>query len=111
MLSSDTLQPWKRVQETVIWTARKFKQIYILVWYPHRFGAEEAGATHTERHKYQNIIQMVVPTRTGLDGLRSTAAVWLTAHNDTAPTIKPRMVRYTESELQTDDVVVSVENF
>ena len=113
MLSSDKLQPWKRVQESVVWTARRFKQIYIIVWYPYQFGAVDPKAPYAQRHRFQNIIQTIIPTRTGLDGLKSTAAVWLTARNETAPTTPPRMYRATDREVeeQQQDQVVSPEGF
>mmetsp|Transcript_14656 Transcript_14656/g.32916 ORF Transcript_14656/g.32916 Transcript_14656/m.32916 type:complete len:309 (-) Transcript_14656:83-1009(-) len=100
LLSGDKLFPWKRVQEPVMWIARKFKQVYITVWYPHQFGAKGAQDTLTplaqsqiQRHRYENIIQTVIPTRTGMDSLKSTAAVWLVAVNMTEIIRPPRMYR------------------
>ena len=98
MLSSDKLQPWKRVYEDLLWTARKHKQIYIMVWYPHQFGDKEESPGSVRSHKHENIIQMVIPTRTGMDGLKSTAAVWMMARNETAMKLPPKIVRMTASE-------------
>lgn len=110
MLSSDKLQPFKRVQEPILWTARKFKQIYITVWYPHQFGEKEANPAENRRHRHENIIQMVIPTRTGLDGLRSTSAVWLMERNSTRVEIPPRMVRMSDRSVE-EEQYVTVENF
>ena len=41
MLSSDRLAPFKRVKEEVLIIARKFKQIYITIWYPSQFGMSD----------------------------------------------------------------------
>eukprot|EP00596_Hydrurales_sp_CCMP1899_P006160 CAMPEP_0119053110 /NCGR_PEP_ID=MMETSP1177-20130426/74202_1 /TAXON_ID=2985 /ORGANISM="Ochromonas sp, Strain CCMP1899" /LENGTH=206 /DNA_ID=CAMNT_0007032937 /DNA_START=221 /DNA_END=841 /DNA_ORIENTATION=- len=93
-LSSDLLQPWKRVVEDILEIARKHKQIYITAWYPHSFGKrslnEEKTFTdrrklndrsneedRTDLHRFDVILQQIIPTRTGLDGIKSTAAVWL----------------------------------
>ena len=114
MLSSDKLQPWKRLQDPIMKIARKFKQVYILVWYPYQFGAKDdataAKSAPNQRHRHENIIQTVIPTRTGMDGLKSTTAVWLTARNSTAPTIPPRMYRAPADELEQDSYV-TVDNF
>jgi hypothetical protein len=126
-LSSDLLQPWKRVLEDVLVVARKYKQVYVTIWYPHQFGGKErrstfsarkliekesvvevpvTGATHTEtnedgdvlvyglhrlmkeqheKYRHINVIQQVVPTRTGLDGIKCSAAVWVSAINGSEP--------------------------
>lgn len=126
-LSSDILQPWKRIVEDVLTVARKHKQVYITVWYPHQFGGERkrslqesrmliekapvvpipvTKATFTEvlednsiavheqhrflkqfheNYRHINIIQQIIPTRTGLDGIKSSAAVWVSAINGSDP--------------------------
>lgn len=38
LLSSDPERPWKRLQQDMLSIARKYKQIYMIVWYPHTFG-------------------------------------------------------------------------
>jgi hypothetical protein len=116
MLSSDVLQPWKRVLDPVLWTARKFKQVYITVWYPHQFGEQASdpadGDQYPKRkYKHSNIIQTVIPTRTGLDGLKSTAAVWLMERNSTPVVIPPKIVRNPAMSPQQQQQYVSVENF
>jgi len=136
MLSSDRLAPFKRVKEEVLVIARKFKQIYITIWYPSQFGMSDqaddddgsgggvsigsssgVGKTKMKRseeeeekekkrqhyshyepkekmkHKYTTIVQSIVPTRTGLNALVSNAVVWLSAVNDTIPTMKQRVFR------------------
>lgn len=114
MLSSDVLQPWKRVLEPVLWVARRFKQVSVTVWYPHRFGVPASDGPKSEtyprrKYKHTNIIQSVIPTRTGLDGLRSTSAVWLMERNNTPATIPPRMVRVPSEVSQ--EQYVGVESF
>jgi hypothetical protein len=126
-ISSDILQPWKRILEDVLVVARRYKQIYITVWYPHQFGGNrrrssqephlliekdsvvpipatlatftEIGEDETkiihhqhrfltelhENFRHVNIIQQIIPTRTGLDGIKSSAAVWVAAINDSEP--------------------------
>ena len=37
-LSSDKLQPWKRVLEDVLVIARNYRQVCVIAWYPHEFG-------------------------------------------------------------------------
>jgi hypothetical protein len=114
MLSSDVLQPWKRVLDPVLWVARRFKQVSVTVWYPHRFGehaADDPKADTYPRRKFKhtNIIQTVIPTRTGLDMLRSTSAVWMMERNNTPITIPPRLVRAPEEVTQ--ELYVSVDSF
>ncbi len=83
-LSSDKLLPFKRVQEDILKIARRHKQVYIIAWYPHQFG-HDLSDDKEDKYKHYSIIQQIIPTRTGLNGIKSTAAVWLTAINETAP--------------------------
>lgn len=113
MLSSDTLQPWKRVLDPILWTARKFKQVYITVWYPYQFGdpiKTEKITYPLRKFRHINIIQSVIPTRTGLDGLKSTSAVWMMEKNNTRVEIAPRLVRG-PAILPEYEQFVSAENF
>lgn len=116
MLSSDKLLPWKRVKEDILIIARKFKQVYITVWYPHQFGIEDEDNNKSNnevnitklnfdqyekkkmKYKYTNIIQSIIPTRTGLNSLQSTAVVWLSAINETSPIIPQRIFREIQYE-------------
>lgn len=86
-LSGDVLQPWKRVNEDMMWIARKYKQVYLTLWYPNKFGEHEnADEAKSEPHRYVSLLQQIIPTRTGLNELRSTSAVWLSGINGTEPT-------------------------
>lgn len=89
MLSSDVARPWKRTQEGVMQIARRFKLAYIYQWYPHHFGVVDVG----DPYKHSVVIQEVVPTRTGLDGLKSSATVWLSALNYSEPSRPPKIIR------------------
>ena len=88
-LSSDILRPWKRVQGKIIGIALEFKLAYIFEWYPHQFGARDEKNVH----QHEVIIQEIIPTRTGLDKLKSTVTVWLSAINGTEPERLPRIFR------------------
>ncbi len=82
-LSSDKMRPWKRTESVILDLARNLKMTYIYVWYPHQFG--EVNELKPNYHKV--IIQDVLPTRTGIDRIKSSVAVWLSAVNGTEPTI------------------------
>lgn len=89
-LSSDKLQPWKRVLEDVLNVARDFRQVYVTVWYPHEFGHAgedllEQGRVQKDPRRFTTILQQVVPTRTGLKGITSTVPVWLSAVSRSKP--------------------------
>ena len=100
-LSSDRREPWKRVLADMLVIARDYHQVYLTVWYPHVFGeetkvkGEKTGETITvdtedNSHRHEVIIQQIVPTRTGLNGIKSTSTVWMSAINNSAPhTFKP----------------------
>lgn len=89
MLSSDPAQPWKRTLDEILKVAIAFKLTYITQWYPHYFGAKGQD----DPHLHAVILQQVIPTRTGLNGIKSTATVWLAAVNFTEPTVPPQIVR------------------
>ena len=93
-LSSDKLQPWKRLKEDFLTIARKYRQIYILVWYPNHFG-ELKGKELDEKDPYHHsvMIQQVIPTRTGLDQIKSNAAIALSAFNYSEPHIHQKLLR------------------
>jgi hypothetical protein len=89
-LSSDKLAPWKRVMEDVLEIAREFRQVSITAWYPHEYG--EAGDNKKEQkrikkqpNRFTSIIQQIIPTRTGLRGIKSTVPVWMSAINKNTP--------------------------
>ena len=100
-LSSDRREPWKRVLADMLVVARDYNQVYVTVWYPHVFGEDAAlkGEKTGEKvpvdieddsHRHEVIIQQIVPTRTGLDGIKSSSTVWMSAINNSAPhTFKP----------------------
>jgi hypothetical protein len=108
-LSSDKLQPWKRVADDVIQIARDYKQVYVTVWYPHSFGRQRAtnptyvgqqdpeisAALYAARddatspRTFEVILQEILPTRTGLNGIKSSSVVWLSAINGSATVTAP----------------------
>jgi hypothetical protein len=81
-ISSDRTQPWKRVLEEMLSVARSYRQVYLVVWYPHTFGANDDPS---DPFLHQNIIQQIIPTRTGLHGIKSTCVVWMTTLNQSDP--------------------------
>jgi hypothetical protein len=83
-LSSDKLSPHKRVIEDMLTVARKYYQIHIMLWYPYQFGTDEY-VNEDDKYRHYSIIQSIIPTRTGLDGIKSTSAVWLSSVNESAP--------------------------
>lgn len=87
MLSSDTREPWKRTLEPVLKVARAHRQVYVTQWYPHKFGRQDVAAVAEDVHRHETVIRQVIPTRTGLGNIKSTAAVWLMGTNFSAPTI------------------------
>ena len=76
-LSSDVLFPWKRATDSIMKIARDNRQTYVYVWFPYRFGKRERD----DPHRHQNVIQQVLPTRTGYPEIRSETVVWLSAVN------------------------------
>jgi len=80
-LSSDTLYPWKRSVEPIMKIARQFRQAYVFLWFPYRFGKNQL---ESDPHKFQNVIQQIRPTRTGYNGIKSDVVVWLSARNYTS---------------------------
>ena len=98
-LSSDRRQPWKRVLDDILKIARDYNQVYVTVWYPHTFGkktvtdgevrttADEMSVGIIDLHPFEVVLQEIIPTRTGLEGVKSTSAVWMSAINKTSPHI------------------------
>ena len=135
-LSSDVLQPYKRIVDDMLVLARKYKQTYVTLWYPHDFGSEDTHSSsmdtsyvghgralgkklklkdrekvvdtattivpnedntftvHSHQHyhekmhvpyRFKSIVQSIIPTRTGLDGIKVTAAVSVSMINGTDP--------------------------
>jgi hypothetical protein len=78
-LSTNVLSPWSRVEEDILAIARDFKQVCFFRWSPYRFGADVKGPGN--RHIHESVIQHVVPTRTGLDELKSSVVVWMSQVN------------------------------
>ena len=63
----------------IIEIALKYKQTYVTLYYPHSFGLTD---NTLEPYKYTNIIQEIIPTRTGLHEIKSSVVVWLSEIND-----------------------------
>ena len=92
-LSSDKLRPWKRILDDVLSIARDYRQVSITAWYPNVFGDDPGPDSEEDRNRYKNIIQEVIPTRTGLDYLKSTVTVWMSHVNATAVKKKNHVYR------------------
>jgi hypothetical protein len=130
-LSSDTEKPYKRVLPQILALARKFKLVYVTVYYPHSFGQVESSDSNaantnanaaksapsesrkvpvdtsstangnenkdikvtknmynkasSNNYQYTNIIQEIVPTRTGLNYIKASSVVWLSKVNANDP--------------------------
>lgn len=89
--STDKLQPFKRVLADVLVIARHYRQVYVTAWYPHAFG--KAHDDPEDPHRHTSVLQQVIPTRTGLFGIKSTVPVWMSAINRTEPEPKKRRLR------------------
>ena len=95
-LSGDKLSPWSRIEESVLTVARSFKQVCVFRWHPHTFGKpreSEMAMTGRSPRDYVSIIQQVVPTRTGLDALKSSVVVWASQMNSQELEPTPAVVR------------------
>lgn len=89
--STDKLQPFKRVLSDVLVIARHYRQVYVTAWYPHAFG--KANDDSNDPHRHTTVLQQVIPTRTGLFGIKSIVPVWMSAINHTDPEPKKRRLR------------------
>jgi hypothetical protein len=71
-LSQDSSNTWiNAIQEFKV-LARKYGQMYITYYYPHQFGEIQ---TDKPVHHYSTIMQIVEPTRTGYQKIRSSTPV------------------------------------
>lgn len=93
MLSSDPQQPWKRTLDPVLKIARDQRQVYVTQWYPKKFGRQDVAAVEEDAHHHETVVRQVIPTRTGLGNIKSTASVWLMATNFTKPRIAESAVK------------------
>lgn len=71
-------QPWQHAERKIMTIARKYKQVCIYRWHPHRWGE----GTKDNVFKHTTIVQDVLPTRTGLNIVRSTAIVYESDDDD-----------------------------
>jgi len=94
-------EPWANVQELMMTLGRRYKQVYLLRWTPKVFGLVDEA----DPYRHQCIIQQVLPTRTGLNGIKSTVTVWLSSVNGSEPKIPPRVVR--KSDMTYDNATQS----
>ncbi len=76
-LSSDPFQPWKRMEDNIVEIMRRFRQPIVFRWHPNRFGK----VVKNDKKKHVSIIQDVFSTHTGLDGVKSSCVVWMSAIN------------------------------
>lgn len=82
-LSSDTLQPWKRVLEPILAVARDFKQVYTTVWYPHTFGTNEHHKIKTpKKSPYQSPSKRMARLKKSRASPRRVASVISAANGD-----------------------------
>jgi hypothetical protein len=96
-LSANRDTPWARVEDNVLSLARAFNQMYIYRWHPHRY-----GSLNDESTKYQNIIQEIVPTRTGMQHIKSSVVVWMT-HINANKVVRPEHTWYVKKKWTKDD--------
>lgn len=90
-LSSDPHAPWKRTLQPILKIARKYRQIYVTQWYPSKFGSQDPTILKGNKHLHETVVRQIIPTRTGLNNIKSTGAVWLWTTNGTV-SMKEEMV-------------------
>ena len=93
-ISSDRLEPWKRIAASVKQVAASLDVPYFLQWAPHHFGHIKTPASSLKDKKDRRsspsseyhvvVLQTIVPVRTGYQTLRSQHVVWLAA-GDSSP--------------------------
>ena len=76
-LSANKDDPWEHSREAMLAVARSFKQVFVFQWTPESFGA----TLDDDPNLHTTIVQRVFPTRTGLNGMKSTVVVWMSAMN------------------------------
>jgi hypothetical protein len=82
-LSSDPNAPWKRTVQPILKIARKYRQLYVTQWYPSKFGSQDLDQLTGNRHLHETVVRQIIPTRTGLNNIKSTGVVWLWLKNGT----------------------------
>lgn len=92
-LSSDPHAPWKRTLQPILKIARKYRQIYVTQWYPSQFGTQDPSQLGENKHLHETVVRQVIPTRTGLNNIKSTGAVWLWLRNGTQVTKEEFVIR------------------
>lgn len=93
MLSSDPHEPWKRTLEPVLKAAREHRQIYVTQWYPRKFGRQDVASVANDPHRHETVVRQIIPTRTGLNNIKSTAAVWQIWTNYTPHVVAERAIK------------------
>ena len=94
-ISSDRLEPWKRIAASVKQVAASLDVPYFLQWAPHHFGDIKKTPASSLKDKndwrfspsseyHAVVLQTIVPVRTGYQALRSQHVVWLAA-GDSSP--------------------------
>lgn len=91
-LSSDYHSPWKRTVEPLLKVARKYRQIYVTQWYSSKFGRQDGPELEKNKHQHETIVRQIIPTRTGLNNIKSTCAVWLWSVNGIQPFIEEKVI-------------------
>jgi hypothetical protein len=92
-LSSDPHAPWKRTLQPILKIARKYRQIYVTQWYPSQFGTQDPSQLGENKHAHETVVRQIIPTRTGLNNIKSTGAVWLWLRNGTQVTKEEFVIR------------------
>jgi hypothetical protein len=82
-LSSDSAAPWKRTLQPILKIARKYRQLYVTQWAPSKFGSQDLAQMKGNRHLHETVVRQIIPTRTGLNNIKSTGVVWLWLQNGT----------------------------
>lgn len=72
--------------------ARKYRQIYVTQWYPSKFGRQDGPELEKNKHQHETIVRQIIPTRTGLNNIKSTCAVWLWSINGVQPIIEENVI-------------------
>jgi len=103
MVSRSPGKPFQMAIDAMLTVARNYRQVYITIWYPNKFGVDSVDSDNKYLHTV--IVQEIIPTRTGLNGLKSSVVVWLSAINNIEPTKPETVIRKSNgrfSDMMTD---------
>jgi hypothetical protein len=80
LLSSDSMQPWKRIYERVKEMTIQLHIPYIMIW-----SCSNLGTDTNQDNQHRHIVQTIEPTRSGYQSLRHSHVVWLSEQNGHVP--------------------------